>query len=129
MRGGGTILRESVTDIELGPDGPAAVITDKGRHDLDRLVIAMGAFSKQWAAKLGARLPLDTERGYHLMLPRPGVELRTPLLVGDHRFGITPMTHAASGSPAPRSSPASMHRPTTDAPGCWAGWRRESFRT
>ncbi len=93
VRGGGTILRESVTDIELGPDGPAAVITDKGRHDLDRLVIAMGAFSKQWAAKLGARLPLDTERGYHLMLPRPGVELRTPLLVGDHRFGITPMTH------------------------------------
>ena len=93
VRGGGTILQEAVTDIERGPDGPAAVITDKGRHDVDRLVIAMGAFSKRWAAIAGARLPLDTERGYHLMLPRPGVELRTPLLVGDHRFGITPMTH------------------------------------
>ena len=92
-RGGGTILRETVTDIERGPDGPVAVVTDAGRHEIDRLVIAMGAFSKRWAAKLGARLPLDTERGYHLMLPRPGVALRTPLLVGDHRFGITPMTH------------------------------------
>ena len=92
-RGGGTILRETVTDIERGPDGPAAVVTDTGRHEVDRLVIAMGAFSKRWAAKLGARTPLDTERGYHLMLPKPGVALRTPLLVGDHRFGIVPMNH------------------------------------
>ena len=92
-RGGGTILRETVTDIEPGPDGPAAVVTDTRRHDVDRLVVAMGAFSKRWAAKLGARTPLDTERGYHLMLPKPGVELRTPLLVGDHRFGIVPMDH------------------------------------
>ena len=91
--GGGTILRETVTDIERGPDGPAAIVTDRGRHDVDRLVIAMGAFSKRWTAKLGVRVPLDTERGYHLMLPSPGVELRTPLLVGDHRFGIVPMTH------------------------------------
>ena len=69
------------------------MVTDKARHAVDRLVVAMGAFSKPWAARLGARVPLDTERGYHLMLPRPGVELRTPLLVGDHRFGIVPMTH------------------------------------
>ena len=93
VRGGGSILQETVTDIERGADGPSAVVTDKGRHDVDRLVVAMGAFSKRWAARLGARVPLDTERGYHLMLPRPGVELRTPLLEGGHRFGITPMTH------------------------------------
>ncbi len=90
-RNGGAILRESVTDIEPGPDGPAALITDKGRHTVDRLVLAAGAFSKRLAARLGVRLPLDTERGYHLMLPRPGVDLRVPLLVGDHRFGIIPM--------------------------------------
>ena len=69
------------------------MVTDKGRHDVDRLVVAMGAFSKPWTAKLGVRVPLDTERGYHLMLPRPGVELRTPLLEGHHRFGIVPMSH------------------------------------
>ncbi len=92
-RNGGTFLRESVSDIEPGPDGPAAVVTDQGRHAVDRLVLAAGAFSKRLAARLGARLPLDTERGYHLMLPRPGVDLRVPLLVGDHRFGIIPMAH------------------------------------
>ncbi len=92
VRGGGTVLTETVTDIESGPDGPTAIVTDAGRHEVDRLVIAMGAFSKQWAAKLGARVPLDTERGYHLMLPDPGVDLRIPLIVGDHRFALTPMT-------------------------------------
>ena len=92
-RDGGTILQETVTDIENGPDGPAAVVTDAGRHEVDRLVIAMGAHSRRWTAKLGCRLPLDTERGYHLMLPKPDVGLRTPLLVGDHRFGIVPMEH------------------------------------
>ena len=90
-RNGGTFLRESVTGLEPGPNGPAAVLTDRGRHEVDRLVLAAGAFSKRLAARLGARLPLDTERGYHLMLPRPGVDLRVPLLVGDHRFGIVPM--------------------------------------
>ncbi len=92
-RGGGTIRREAVTDVECEAEGPAAVVTDAGRHEADRLVLAMGAFSKPWAAKLGARVPLDTERGYHLMLPDPGVDLRTPLVVGDHRFGIVPMAH------------------------------------
>ena len=44
-----------------------------------------------WAAKLGARIPMDSERGYHVMLSDPGIELRVPVLSGDYRFGITPM--------------------------------------
>ena len=34
---------------------------------------------------------MDSERGYHVMLSDPGVDLRVPVLSGDHRFGITPM--------------------------------------
>jgi D-amino-acid dehydrogenase len=37
-------------------------------------------------------VPLDTERGYHLMLPKPGVELRMPIIAGERKIGITPMT-------------------------------------
>ncbi len=92
-RNGGTFVHETVTGFEAGPDGPVAVLTDRGRYAVDRLVLAAGAFSRRLAARLGARLPLDTERGYHLMLPNPGVALRVPLLVGDHRFGIVPMAH------------------------------------
>ena len=42
-------------------------------------------------AQLGTRVPLEAERGYHLMLPRPGVALRMPLVDRDHNFTMTPM--------------------------------------
>jgi D-amino-acid dehydrogenase len=88
---GGTILRETVTDIRIGPDGPTHVVTDAGEHDVDRLVLAAGAWSRRFANQLGARVPLDTERGYHLMLPKPGIELRMPIIAGERKIGITPM--------------------------------------
>jgi D-amino-acid dehydrogenase len=73
-------------------DVPAALTTDSGRRKLDQLVVAAGAHSKRWTAQLGSYVPLDTERGYHLMLTDPGVELRVPVISGDYRFAVTPMT-------------------------------------
>ena len=90
-RDGGAVLRETLRDIEMAPDRRMALLTDAGRHDVDRLVLATGAWSRRWAAKLGARIPMDTERGYHVMLSDPGIDLRIPVLSGDHRFGVTPM--------------------------------------
>lgn len=88
---GGTVKRETVTDIDVGPQGPRAIVTDAGRHPVERLVVAAGAWSKPFARRLGHPVPLETERGYHMMLPDPGVSLRVALLSGDHRFAITPM--------------------------------------
>ncbi len=90
-RDGGTVLRETVRDIEVDSDRHVTLLTDAGRHGVDRLVLATGAWSRRWAAKLGARIPMDSERGYHVMLSDPGIDLRIPVLSGDHRFGITPM--------------------------------------
>ena len=91
-RGGGVVLRATLRDIDVASDRRMTLATDAGGHDVDRLVLATGAWSGRWAAKLGARIPMDTERGYHVMLSDPGIDLRTPVLSGDHRFGITPMT-------------------------------------
>ncbi len=91
VRAGGTILRETVTDVRIGPNGPSHLVTDVGDHHVDRLVLAAGAWSRRLAGRLGARVPLDTERGYHLMLPKPGVELRIPIIAGERKIGITPM--------------------------------------
>ena len=91
VRAGGTMLRESVTDIEIGPGGPRRVITDAGAHDVDRLVLAAGAWSRKLARRLGARVPLDTERGYHLMLAKPGIDLRVSIIAGERKIAITPI--------------------------------------
>jgi len=57
--------------------------------------------------QLGTRIPLEAERGYHLMLPRPGVNLRIPLVNRDHNFTMTPMDNGLRLA-APRSSPGWM---------------------
>ena len=41
----------------------------------------------------GLRVPLDTERGYHLMLPHEAARLRLPVSSIDHSFVMTPMRH------------------------------------
>jgi D-amino-acid dehydrogenase len=86
---GGRLLRETVTDIELDPGGPKAVVTDKSRHEVDAVVLAAGAWSRRLAQRLGHRVLLETERGYHVMLPDPGVTLRLPIHIGDHGFVMT----------------------------------------
>ncbi len=91
VKRGGVIAREKVSDFEIGTTGPVAVLTDTGRRDVQRVVVAAGAHSRPLAARLGSRLPLDTERGYHVMLPHPGVEVRRTVVSGDHYFGLTPM--------------------------------------
>lgn len=92
-RNGGTLVRAEVRTVEPGqPGAPVRLVTDDGVREASSLVVAAGAFSKPFAAALGSRLPLDTERGYHLWLSDPGVDIRRPVVVGDHRFGIVPMT-------------------------------------
>ena len=38
------------------------------------------------AAKLGSRIPIAPERGYHVQLPHPAVDLALPVTDGDGRF-------------------------------------------
>ena len=71
---------------------PAGLTTENDTLEVDGLVIAAGAFSRPFTKAVGTSPPLDTERGYHLWLPDPGVEMRRPVVVGDHKFGIVPMT-------------------------------------
>ena len=88
---GGTLLRRTVTGFETGDGGPRRLFTHDGPLPVDTLVIAAGAWSHRLTAQLGTRLPLEAERGYHLMLPRPGVAVRIPLVDRDHNFTMTPM--------------------------------------
>ena len=88
---GGTLLREAVRGVENGADRLARVVTDAGRHDVDGVVLAAGAWSRPLAARMGATPPLEAMRGYHVVLPRPGVEVRHPIIAVDRRCAITPM--------------------------------------
>ena len=54
-------------------------------------MIACGAFSKKLTDNLGERIPLDTERGYHVHFKDCDHLLSRPVIFSNRGFGITPM--------------------------------------
>ena len=91
VRNGGDILRRTVSGFRFAGGRPSAVATDAGDLPIDRVVIAAGAWSHRLLAMLGTSVPLEAERGYHVMLPDPGVRPRLPVSNRDHSFAATPM--------------------------------------
>jgi D-amino-acid dehydrogenase len=91
VRNGGKLLRRTVGGFGFDADRPTTLLTDEGELPIDMLVIAAGAWSHRLTAQLGTRLPLEAERGYHVMLPNPGIVPRLPISNKDHSFAATPM--------------------------------------
>ena len=69
----------------------AAIQTHSGDYMADAAIVCAGAYSKPLAAALGDRVPLETERGYHLMIADPEVVPRIPTADADGKFVATPM--------------------------------------
>jgi D-amino-acid dehydrogenase len=90
-RNGGTIVKAKVTGFGFGPVGPNAVQTADKSIACDSVVVAAGAWSKTLTGMLGHKVPLDTERGYHVTLPKAQKMPRMPLYSGDHSFAVTPL--------------------------------------
>jgi D-amino-acid dehydrogenase len=90
-RRGGAVRKATVRRI-VGTGGERnAVVLEDDALDADRVVVAAGAWSKRLLRGMAIKVPLDTERGYHAMLPHPGVDLRLPVSSGEGGFYATPM--------------------------------------
>jgi D-hydroxyproline dehydrogenase len=90
LKKGGKFLKMNVEDINFNGEKPA-VKTETQRHIFDKLVIACGAFSKKLTDNLGEKIPLDTERGYHVHFKNCDHLLTRPVIFANRGFGITPM--------------------------------------
>ncbi len=88
---GGEIVNRRVLSI-TGEDHSALVHTDDGSYSADRVIIAAGADSAAFTKELGDPVPLIAERGYHIMLPRPGIDLSLPVMFADYKVVATPMS-------------------------------------
>jgi D-amino-acid dehydrogenase len=91
QRDGGVILQREVRDIEVGPNGPRALVVDGAKIPVDTLVICAGSHSNELSAKLGDRVPLEAERGYHVTYSDPRLSLPMPVFMPEYKFFITPM--------------------------------------
>jgi len=91
VRHGGAVIRAKALGFRLDTGRLTAIRTDAGELAADMAVVAAGAWSKSLAASLGDRVPLETERGYHLMIRDPEVMPKIPTADGDGKFVATPM--------------------------------------
>ena len=92
VEAGGEIIAERA--MKIIPQGSAAgyrVITNISNRCAPKIVVATGAWTRELLDPLGIRVPLETERGYHAMMPAPNLTLPIPISVKNRGFGLTSM--------------------------------------
>ena len=88
---GGRLLHAEVKSIASGLPGLLEVVSSGERIAADRVVIAAGAWSTRLLGRLAEHIPLDTERGYHVMFPEAASLLNRPVAPVEGGFFMTPM--------------------------------------
>ena len=92
QRRGATLRKASATGFRLeGRALRAVTLADGTALDCDAAVICCGARSAPLAAQLGDRVPLETERGYHVMLRGANRGPRHSISLGAAKMVVNPM--------------------------------------
>jgi glycine/D-amino acid oxidase-like deaminating enzyme len=92
VRRGGRIVRDRVTAIEVGAaDRVEAARGESAAYPCDHAVICAGAWSAQLLADLRYALPLESQRGYHVVISSPGIATARPVIAADRKVFLTPM--------------------------------------
>ena len=88
---GGKFEKENVQSINFTSDNKPMIKTNLNTYYFDKAVIACGAFSKKLTDQVDEKIPLDTERGYHVHFKGYNHLLSRPIIFLNRGFGITPM--------------------------------------
>lgn len=89
---GAVVIKDKAIGLRFERGRLIAVETaTRGAIACNKAVIAAGARSKALAAAAGSHVPLDTERGYHVMLTDVPAPLRTSVMAADAKLIINPM--------------------------------------
>ena len=87
---GGKFLKLNIQDLHFDDDKPV-LGSETERFTFDKIVIACGAFSKKLTDKLYEKIPLDTERGYHVHFKGYDHLISRPVVYSNRGFGMSPM--------------------------------------
>ena len=91
IKKGGKFLKENVKSIKQSNESETIIKTTDNEYKFEKSVIACGAFSKKFTDQLGEKIPLDTERGYHVHFKGMENLISRPVIFLDRGFGLTPM--------------------------------------
>ena len=91
MAMGAKFRQANIQGIVTAAEGGWNADTDVGLVHGDKLVLAAGAWSAQLLVPLGIKVPLEAERGYHLIFREPGVKLNNSIMEHDGKFVASSM--------------------------------------
>ncbi|MEZ5856263.1 MAG: FAD-dependent oxidoreductase [Hyphomicrobiaceae bacterium] len=81
-----------VKELIPQPGGLWQLLCDGETHTADTVVLAAGVWSARLLEPLGVRVPLEAERGYHVVLRNPGVQINNSIMETDRKFVASSMS-------------------------------------
>ena len=88
---GGKFIQTDIKSLEQTSINETVINSEKEKYKFEKTVVASGAFSKNLTDRLGEKIPLDTERGYHVHFKDMDHLISRPVIFLDRGFGMTPM--------------------------------------
>ena len=88
---GARFIKADIEDISQENGAVSGVRAGGETIPCDTLVIATGVWSGPLTKKLGLKVPLEAERGYHIELWEPSFYPKSPLMIASGKFVMTPM--------------------------------------
>ena len=86
---GGKLIQDEVLDISEKEDLVQVVGREKSVL-VEDIIISSGVYSDKFAKKFGVKVPIQSERGYHLELYETDINLKYPVMNGYLKLAITP---------------------------------------
>lgn len=88
---GGRFIRAEATGLHILGGRIKAVKIGGATVECAQAVVTAGVGSKRLAAEAGDHVPLESERGYHVVIADGGKTVNHPIMPFDGKIGITPM--------------------------------------
>ena len=90
IKKGGKFKKNNIEIINFSNEKPIIKSTENS-FNFDKILITCGAFSKKLTDQMDEKIPLDTERGYHIHFKGYDHLISRPVVFLNRGFGITPM--------------------------------------
>ncbi|MDO9502862.1 FAD-binding oxidoreductase [Falsiroseomonas sp.] len=91
-RDGAAVHRARVTGFRVKGGSVHALELEGGETmEVEGVVLAGGAWSARLANQLGPRIPLETQRGYHVTVASNNLALRHTVMAVEHNLMVNPM--------------------------------------
>ena len=91
LKNGGKFIQTNIKSLKQSKIDETVIKSENDEFKFEKTVIASGAFSKKLTDQLGEKIPLDTERGYHVHFKGKDNLISRPVIFLDRGFGMTPM--------------------------------------